>query len=110
MEHSGLHSMYGLPWRPGRHVQVADPPIRPLHSALIPHGVGLQGFCGGRGVAKNNAKLYINQNNIEILSKLNHLSYLFIFNEKLTCWSITSRERISNIALITDTNRNMIPN
>ena len=50
MLHSGLHSMYGSPNKPGRHVQEAAP-LRSRHSALIPHGDGRQGsMISGLGV------------------------------------------------------------
>ena len=42
MEHSGLHSMYGFPNKPGKHVHEAAP-LRSLHSAFIPHGDGRYG-------------------------------------------------------------------
>lgn len=41
--HSGLQPSYGLPIYSGRHTQ-EPAPFRSLHSALIPHGDGLQGF------------------------------------------------------------------
>ena len=40
--HSGLHSTYGSPNRPGKQVHAAAPFLS-LHSALVPHGEGLQG-------------------------------------------------------------------
>ena len=50
MVHSGLHSMYGSPNKPWRHVQEAAP-LRSRHSALIPHGDGRHGsMISGLGV------------------------------------------------------------
>ena len=40
--HSGLHSMYGFPWRPGRQVQAAALFLSE-HTAFVPQGVGLHG-------------------------------------------------------------------
>ena len=42
MKHSGLHSMYGFPNKPGKHVHEAAP-LCSLHSAFIPHGDGRYG-------------------------------------------------------------------
>ena len=42
MEHSGLHSIYGSPSRPGIHVHAAAL-LLSLQTALIPQGLGLQG-------------------------------------------------------------------
>ncbi len=48
--HSGLHSMYGFPNRPGRQVQAAAL-LRSLHWAFKPQGDGLQGsITSGLGV------------------------------------------------------------
>ena len=47
--HSGLHSMYGFPLNPGKQEQDAAEFLS-RHSALIPHGEGLQGsITSGRG-------------------------------------------------------------
>ena len=53
MEHSGLHSVYGSPNRPGIQVQAAAPPLS-LQTALTPQGLGLQGsiISGLMDVAK----------------------------------------------------------
>ena len=51
MVHSGLHSVYGSPCKPGRHTQAAAL-FRSLHCALIPQGDGLHGSMisgAGRG-------------------------------------------------------------
>ena len=51
--HSGLHSMYGFPCRPGTHLHEAAP-LFSRHSALRPQGDGLQGsiISGRRVVAE----------------------------------------------------------
>lgn len=55
--HSCLHSTYGSPCSPGKHVQDAAPFLS-LHSALIPHGLGLHGsIISGRGVVAINMVL-----------------------------------------------------
>ena len=51
MVHSGLHSMYGLPWRPGRQVQLAAWFLS-VQTALVPQGDGRQGSTGRGDVAK----------------------------------------------------------
>ena len=56
MEHSGLHSTYGLPWSPGRQVQAAAP-FRSEHTAFIPQGEGRHGSIGRNVVAKSKIKL-----------------------------------------------------
>ena len=94
MEHSGLHSMYGFPNISGKHVQDAAP-FRSLHSALIPQGDGRHGsIISGLG----------------LVAGIKWLKWKLSYNLILTCWPNTSRERIPNISLVTNADRNMIPN
>ena len=60
--HSGLHSMYGFPLNPGKQEQDAAEFLS-RHSALIPHGEGLQGsITSGRG---GGAKIHRRSINLE---------------------------------------------
>ena len=54
--HSGLHSMYGFPCNPGKHLQDAAWFLS-LHSALTPQGVGLHGsITSGLGAGATKKK------------------------------------------------------
>ena len=67
-----------------------------MHSALRPHGDGLQGSITsiGRGVAKK--------------TKLEK-PFLPLKTLKLTAWSVTLSKRISYESLVASTLRNMVP-
>ena len=101
--HSGLHSMYGFPCNPGRQVQAAALFLSE-QTALVPHGVGLQGSMTlGRCVVTKNMLNIKEEKTYFCFAKYN-------YPNKLTNWTTTLCERIANISLVTNTDRNMISN